>query len=221
MWIPQVHFFDIIHDYDAEIDFHALGRIYKEACDKQDLQLLPPPFGLKAVVSKKVSMQMAILKNTSDHYTIVKHFSFPKKVKVQYVCSVNLSMAPLTDQNGCIQIQRLVVRSCNSPSKAWVAGNSNSASFPAKLAKALPKPFRLKTRRMTTLTLALTTSSNLALEAPLKRNNSVGKQNTVSLRNPDSPIYGWPVALVENEKALHRQVLPRMATSDLRGYLGV
>lgn len=40
---PLVHCFEIIYDHQEDIEFYALGRQYKEACDKQDLQLLPAP----------------------------------------------------------------------------------------------------------------------------------------------------------------------------------
>jgi hypothetical protein len=48
---PMVHFYDIIFGYENAIDFDALGKAYKNACDRHDLQLLPDPFGLKKQVS--------------------------------------------------------------------------------------------------------------------------------------------------------------------------
>lgn len=39
---PLVHCIDIMYDHEENIDFHTLGRHYKEACDKQDCSFCPP-----------------------------------------------------------------------------------------------------------------------------------------------------------------------------------
>ena len=82
---PMVHFFDIIGGHANEIDFHSLGRKYKEAIEKQDLQILPEPFGLKQQVANNVQMQMVILKDAEGQHTILKHVAFPDKVKPNLV----------------------------------------------------------------------------------------------------------------------------------------
>ena len=51
---PMVHFYDIIFGYENAIGFDALGKAYKNACDRHDLQLLPDPFGLKKQVPTPV-----------------------------------------------------------------------------------------------------------------------------------------------------------------------
>ena len=82
---PTVHAFDVIMGYQHEIDFHSLGRQCKEACDKKDLQLLPPPFGLKGQVPMNVQLQMVILKDQDGNHAIIKHLAFPDKVKPAFL----------------------------------------------------------------------------------------------------------------------------------------
>ena len=53
---PMVHFYNIIFGYENAIDFDALGKAYKNACDRHDLQLLPDPFGLKKQISPDTRM---------------------------------------------------------------------------------------------------------------------------------------------------------------------
>ena len=76
---PTVHIFDVVTGYQSAIDFHELGRLYKEAIEKKDLQLLPPPFGLKAQVPSNVQLQMVLLKDADGHHAILKHLAFPDK----------------------------------------------------------------------------------------------------------------------------------------------
>jgi len=82
---PVVHFFDLIMDYQEEIDFHALGRTYKDAIEKQDLQIMPASFGLKSQVPSNVQFQMVILKDNDGHYAILKHLAFPDRIKLPMV----------------------------------------------------------------------------------------------------------------------------------------
>lgn len=85
---PLVHFYDVIMKHEADIDWTELGRAYKDACTKHDLQLLPPPFGLKTQVPGNVQMQIVIIKDDEGHHSILKHISFPDKVKPVLVKSL-------------------------------------------------------------------------------------------------------------------------------------
>ena len=85
---PMVHFYDIIFGYENAIDFDALGKAYKNACDRHDLQLLPDPFGLKKQVSPDTRMQIVILKDTDSNHAILKHMTCPEKVKPNMVRSL-------------------------------------------------------------------------------------------------------------------------------------
>ena len=82
---PGVHYFDLIVDHADDIDFFGLSSSYKLACEKQDLALLPAPFGLKAACPKETTIQIAILKQPDGKKAILKHVSFPDKVKVSFV----------------------------------------------------------------------------------------------------------------------------------------
>lgn len=77
---PKVHFFDLIMDYQEEIHFHALGRAYKDAIEKQDLQIMSAPFGLKSQVPNNVQFQV-ILQDNDGHYAILKNLTLLVKIK--------------------------------------------------------------------------------------------------------------------------------------------
>ena len=85
---PGVHYFDLIVDHAEDIDFFGLSSSYKLACEKKDLALLPAPFGVKAACPKETTIQIAILKQPDGKKAILKHLSFPDKVKVSFVRQV-------------------------------------------------------------------------------------------------------------------------------------
>ena len=73
---PAVHYFDLIRDHPADVNFFDLSKALKSACEKKDLQLLPPPFGLQEASRKETTMQMVILNEGNGKVPILKHFSF-------------------------------------------------------------------------------------------------------------------------------------------------
>ena len=53
------HFLEL-HDYKEDINFADLSHAYKAAMDRNDLQMLPAPFGLKEKVGGDTMLQMVI-----------------------------------------------------------------------------------------------------------------------------------------------------------------
>ena len=78
---PGVHYFDVIGDHPGDIDYFALSSAYKLACEKKDLQFLPAPFGLRGTCPKETTIQIVILTRPDGHVSILKHLSFPDKLK--------------------------------------------------------------------------------------------------------------------------------------------
>ena len=81
----SVHFLDLIKDNQLSISIEELERHYKAAVVNKDLQLLPPPFGLRSKVSSDCELQMIMSKDTAGSDTILKHIVFPNKCKVPVV----------------------------------------------------------------------------------------------------------------------------------------
>ena len=54
---PLVHCFDLIADLEGEVNISELGRLYKQACEKSGLQLMPPPFGSRECVPANTKLQ--------------------------------------------------------------------------------------------------------------------------------------------------------------------
>ena len=78
---PGVHFFGVILEHPVGMDFFALSSAYRLACEKKDLELLPVPFGMKEKCPKEATIQMVLVKQPDGSHTIVKHMSFPEKLK--------------------------------------------------------------------------------------------------------------------------------------------
>ena len=77
----SVHVFDIIWGFNDDIDMQELGRLYKQACEQGDLQLLPSRFGLKERCPKETKLQMVICNCNDGSKVILKHIMFPQKMK--------------------------------------------------------------------------------------------------------------------------------------------
>ena len=82
---PSVHYLDVVRNYQLDVAFADLEVKYKTAILNKDLQLLPPPFGLRAKVASDVRIQLVLLEQSDGTYIIFKHVIFPKKCKVSVV----------------------------------------------------------------------------------------------------------------------------------------
>lgn len=174
---PMVHFYDIIFGYENAIDFDALGKAYKNACDRHDLQLLPDPFGLKKQVSPDTRMQIVILKDTDSNHAILKHLTCPEKVKPNMVRSLVYGTpyrAKWMTQNPKVGRKVLQLKRFELSSAAT--------------RKPATRQVHLKTKTMMKLMQVLTISSSMALGLPLKMPNFDGKPKTPGRLIPPSMV---------------------------------
>lgn len=190
---PMVHFYDVITGYSDPIDWVSLGKAYKDACEKHDLQLLPQPFGLKKQVSGNVQLQMVILKDAAGNHAILKHLAFPDKIKPSMVKQLVFGdprRAKWMQQNP--KIGRKVLQYCLE----GLGGRQFKAFELSNMATrkgAKTSPFDEKGDA----------EIDAGFDFILKcgpRSSSENQQlrwQTKTTRDPNSPIYGWPTGLVD------------------------
>eukprot|EP00435_Cladocopium_sp_Y103_P031004 s1528_g7.t2 len=190
---PMVHFYDVIVGYQGEIDFHVLGTMYKNAIEKHDLQLLPSPFGLKNQVPGNAQMQIVFLKDVDGHHAILKHCSFPDKIKPILVKSLihgTPYRAKWMTQNP--KVGRKVLQYCLES-----LGGRQFKCFELS-SQATRKPGKAS---------AFEEKDDEEIDAGFDyilkcgpRSSSEMAQlrwQTKAIRKSDSPIFGWPTALVD------------------------
>lgn len=191
---PSVHYLDVIVDHPGEMDFFALSTAYKNACEKKDLQLLPQPFGLKTTCPKDTTIQIIILKQQNGNLAILKHLSFPDKLKAQMLKKMVFGN-PFKPQfmTANPKVGRKILQYCleNLGGRAFMcfeltsqAVRKNSAKpgilFEDKEDEEIDQGFDHILRK------APRSSCEMAQL----------RWQTQELRNKDSPIFGWPSALV-------------------------
>lgn len=181
---PMVHFYDVITGYSDPIDWVSLGKAYKDACEKHDLQLLPQPFGLKKQVSGNVQLQMVILKDAAGNHAILKHLAFPDKIKPSMVKQLVFGdprRAKWMQQN-----PKLEGRYCNIAWKVWEVGNSKLLNCPTWPLAREQKPVLLMRKVMLKLMPALTSFSSAVHGPRLKISNLGGKPKPLEIPTPQS-----------------------------------
>lgn len=197
-----VHFFDII-DHPGDLNFFALSTIYQVACEKKDFQLLLEPFGLKDTVPKDTVIQMVLLKQPDDKITIVKHLSFPEKIKLQmlkklvYGSPFKPRFMSANPRAGRKKLQYRLEKlgghafTCfDLTSQATRKGGSKpNLAFEEEDDEEIDQGFDHILRKAPRSTCEM---------AQLK-------WQTKELRNKDSPIFGWPCGLVS--QALNQECL--------------
>ena len=72
---------DVVFGLGGAIDWADLEGKYKQACQCQDLQLLPEPFGHKQKLPAGTKLQFAVYPLADGTHTIIKHFFFQNKCK--------------------------------------------------------------------------------------------------------------------------------------------
>lgn len=192
-----VHCFDVIMEYQMPIDFDALIPLYKRSHELGDVSMLPPPFGLKDATSVEAQIQFVVSKHEDGSYSIFKHFIFPHKV----MASVFKQMAFGRPKKAMFMSQeaklgRKIVQYCleRMGGRCFKFSELTSQGMPSKV-KAVP--FEDKDDE----------EIDKGFDYLSKFGPRSGAQNqqlrwmTKTLKNKDSPLYGWPQALVE--KALH------------------
>ena len=190
---PVVHFFDLIMDYQEEIDFHALGRTYKDAIEKQDLQIMPAPFGLKSQVPNNVQFQMVILKGNDGHYAILKHLAFPDKIKLSMVRNLVYGTPYRAKwMNTTAKVGRKVLQYCLE----GLGGRQFkifelSTQATRKPVKSIPFEDKEDSEIDAGFDHILKFGPRSACEMQQLR------WQTKAIRNTNSPIFGWPIGLVE------------------------
>lgn len=189
-----VHFFDIIADHPGEIDYFALSTAYKNACERKDLELLPEPFGLKGKCPNDTTIQIVLLKQADGKTTILKHLSFPEKIKTPMLMKMIFGI-PFKPRFMAAnpKVGRKILQYCleNLGGRAFTcfdltsqatrkAANKSNISLEDKDDAEIDQGF-----------------DHILRKAP--RTTSEMQQlrwQTKELRCKDSPIFGWPPALV-------------------------
>lgn len=190
---PMVHFFDIIGGHANEIDFHSLGRKYKEAIEKQDLQILPEPFGLKQQVANNVQMQMVILKDAEGQHTILKHVAFPDKVKPNLVRDLVFGIPYRAKFMSSPKVGRKVLQYCfeNLGGRQFKSFELSALATAKKPMKAVP----FEDKEDEDIDAGFDYILKFGPRAPCEMQQL--RWQTKAIRNAASPIFGWPVGLVE------------------------
>ena len=191
---PGVHYFDLIVDHADDIDFFGLSSSYKLACEKKDLALLPAPFGLKAACPKETTIQIAILKQPDGKKAILKHASFPDKVKVSFVQQICFGSPyrPLFMKSNP-KVGRKILQYCfeNLGGHAFRCFDlSSQATRRGQSKTSMPFEDKEDAEIDEGFNYILRTAPRSSCEMAQLR------WQTKELRNKSSPIFGWPGALI-------------------------
>ncbi|CAJ1420910.1 unnamed protein product [Effrenium voratum] len=191
---PSVHHFDLITDFAGELNIQEIGRLYKQACDQSDLQLMPAPFGLKERCPSDTKMQMTVTKRNDGSVIILKHFVFPEKVKP----SLFMKMAHGTANRAkymtsAPKVGRKILQYCLENMGGYTFKCFEMESQAMKKAKGGSTRFEEKADEEIDAGFDF-----IVQQGP---RSSSGMQQlrwqTKQLRQTDSPIFGWPPGLVE------------------------
>ena len=191
---PGVHYFDLIVDHADDIDFFGLSSSYKLACEKKDIALLPAPFGLKAACPKETTIQIAILKQPDGKKAILKHVSFPDKVKVSFVQQICFGSPyrPLFMKSNP-KVGRKILQYCfeNLGGHAFRCFDlSSQATRRGQSKTSMPFEDKEDAEIDEGFNYILRTAPRSSCEMEQLR------WQTKELRNKSSPIFGWPGALI-------------------------
>ena len=191
---PGVHYFDLIVDHADDIDFFGLSSSYKLACEKKDIALLPAPFGLKAACPKETTIQIAILKQPDGKKAILKHVSFPDKVKVSFVQQICFGSPyrPLFMKSNP-KVGRKILQYCfeNLGGHAFRCFDlSSQATRRGQSKTSMPFEDKEDAEIDEGFNYILRTAPRSSCEMAQLR------WQTKELRNKPSPIFGWPGALI-------------------------
>ena len=183
---PGVHYFDVIGDLPGDIDYFALSSAYNLACEKKDLQFLPAPFGLRGTCPKETTIQIVILTRPDGHVSILKHLSFPDKLKPALIKKLTYGEVfkpqfMMSNPKNGRKILQIAWR-------IWGGGSLDAMSSPpkqfAKVAQSLR--FHSRTKKIQRLMKASTIFSNMLLDHHVKWPNFGGKQKSSDPRTPQS-----------------------------------
>ena len=191
---PGVHYFDVIGDHPGDIDYFALSSAYKLACEKKDLQFLPAPFGLRGTCPKETTIQIVILTRPDGHVSILKHLSFPDKLKPALIKKLTYGevfkpqFMMSNPKNGrnilqyCLEnLGGRIFRCYELTSQAVRKGSTKSSiPFEDKEDTEIDEGF-----------------DHILQHAPRSSCEMAQlRWQTKELRSKNSPIFGWPPALV-------------------------
>ena len=191
---PTVHYFEVVRNHAGDVDFFNLASAYKAACAKKDLQLLPPPFGLKAHVPRDTKLQFVILTCNDGSLTILKHLCFPEKVKPSFLRTL-LHGEPhkAMYMNINPKIGRKIIQYCleNMGGRMF-----KCAELTAQAAvKKAPVIVRFEDKEDAEIDAGF---DYIMQHGPRSASeNQQLRWQTKALRNTESPIYGWPIGLVD------------------------
>jgi hypothetical protein len=186
-----VHCVDIIEHGAGDIDMPALHQKYKQAIVQKDMSLLPPPFGFKETVGDEVKVQICIITCNDGSKIILKHCVFPKKVKVlQFQKYAYGSTHRLTFAHPKIGV------------KVWQYVFENMGGAQCRCFFLSPNATNAKGKD-NLFTDKADEEIDAGFDFIMKQGprSAAGMRQliwmTKTLKNPESPIRGWPAALVE------------------------
>ena len=188
-----VHFFDVVRDVREPINFLEVERMYKHACEAEDVGILPPPFGLKEKVPGSIKFQFVIVTYEDGSHTIWKHFMFANKLRpnlfMQY--AFGEAQRPLF-MNRDPRLARKILQYCLERMGGRLFKCAELTSQAVNL-KVKPVPFEDKDDE--------DIDKGFDYIQRFGPRSAVEMQQlrwlTKALKNKDSPIYGWPQVLVE------------------------
>lgn len=188
---PSVHFIDLVTNYHLDISLGELEVKYKHAIVNKDMQLLPPPFGLRQKPPADCKLQIVLREEEDGTSTIFKHVIFPQKCKISSMKLLAFGRAHKPNYMQKPMVGRKILQYClqNMGGKQFrcfdlsadVSVSKKSKVFDELEDDDLDKGFDFLTQN------APRSASDLQQL----------RWQTKQLRSPTSPICGWPQALVQ------------------------
>ena len=184
---PSVNLFDIITDYRGAIDVATLSKVYKTAVLNSDVSSMPEPFGFRGTLARNTKLQLPDGSNI-----IVKHFTCPDKLKPSVFLAGSSGQAYIyrwraTHAKVGKKILQYTLESLGGQQfkmfemQSYTAPKSSSNRFEDKTDEEIDAGFDFIVHD------ALRSSSEMQQL----------RWMTKTLKNPQSPIFNWPGALVE------------------------
>ena len=189
---PSVHLFDVITSYRPSIDFRDLDSKYKHAIINNDLDLLPEPFRSKVQLPKDTKLQIFVFPCSNGAHYIVKHYIFGTKCKPSVFMDAVYGKAHIyrwraTNPILGKKILQYTLENMGGHQmkvfdlQSFAVSKSSSSRFEEKTDDEVDAGFDF-----------------IQNDGP--RSSSEMAQlrwMTKAIKNPGSPIFGWPTVLVE------------------------
>ncbi|CAE7386029.1 unnamed protein product [Symbiodinium sp. CCMP2592] len=148
---------------------------------------LPPPFGPKVLISMPYKLQIAIVKTSLTHCTVIKYYSFDQKVNIRLVEDMAYGTLKLLDFTPNFRAGPLAIQLMLKQMSHWFA----------HYIQVVPKPAKESKPKQNTDDLQ---SGFAYIKANGPRSN-IGNQQiewaVIETRRTDSPLHGWSAGLVK------------------------